>query len=78
MFTAAQSVVCEVAKTDEGASSNSSNDDDLSNLAAKIVAFNGAKFSSSRSPKEVNCESEQFEQRLWTRCSTSKNPERGT
>ena len=78
MLATSESVVCEIGEADKCRASDSSNDDDLCNLAAKIVTFNGAKASASRTLKEFDGESKKFEQRFWTTCSTSKNLERGT
>jgi hypothetical protein len=47
VLASSDAVIGEVTEADEGASSDSSDNDDLSNLAAKIVALNGRKFSSS-------------------------------
>jgi hypothetical protein len=78
MLASSESVVCEVAETDESASSDPSDDDDLSNLAAKIVAFNGRKASSRSSLKEFNCELEEIDERLRTTCTASESLECGT
>ena len=51
MFAAPESIIREVAKADKSASSDSSDDDDLCNLAAKIVTLNGAKASTSSAVK---------------------------
>jgi hypothetical protein len=78
VLASSDAVICEVTEADEGASSDSSDNDDLSNLAAKIVAFNGRKFSSSRSSKEFNCELEKIDERFRTTCTASESLERGT
>jgi hypothetical protein len=78
VLATSESVVCEVTEADEGASPDSSDDDDLSNLAAKIVALNGAKFSSRCCLKEFNCKFEEINERFWTTCTTSESFKCGT
>ena len=78
MLASSESVVREVTEADKGASPDSSDDDDLSNLTAKIVAFNGAKFSSRCCLKEFNCKLEEINERFWTTCTTSESLECGT
>jgi hypothetical protein len=54
VFTTLDTSVTQVTEADEGASSDASDDDDLSNLTAKIVALKGRKLSSRRSSKEFD------------------------
>ena len=77
MFASSDSVVCEVTEADEGASPDPSDDDDLSDLTAKIVALNGRKAASRCSLKEFDCELEEIDERFRATCTTSESLERG-
>jgi len=78
VLTSPDAVICEVTEADEGASPDSSDNDDLGNLTAKIVAFNGRKAASSCSLKELDCELEKIDERFRTTCTTSESLEWGT
>ena len=45
---------------------------DLCNLTAEIMTFDGAKFASSSFAKDLNGELKQVDKRFWTTCSTSE------
>ena len=65
-------LIVEIGQTDESRTANTADNDNLSDLADDIVAFDGCQLATLCLEEGVGCELEEVNKRLGTRCATTE------